>query len=125
MWKIMMTLVILTGTVMGQVPDFDSPHHPSRVLVRFKPGVPEIAKQQTHVTAGAVQVLEEYPTFDGLQLVEIPEGNVAETVMAYLDNPNVVNAAPDYERYPVAVCNSNDPYLLTGNYLWGLTTVPL
>jgi len=37
--------------------------------------------------------------------------------MAYLGDPNVLIAEPDYERYPVADCNSNDPYLLTGNYL--------
>jgi subtilisin family serine protease len=67
--------------------------------------------------------LEEYPAFDGLQLVEVPEGKVPEAVLGYLADSNVLNAEPDYERYPVSDCNSNDPYLLTGNYLWGLKKV--
>ena len=123
MRRTIMTMCILNTVALAQAPDFDSPHHPSRILVRFHPGVPEIAKQAAHATGGARWILEEYPAFEGLQLVEVAEGKVPEAVMGYLRNPNIMNAEPDYERYPVADCNSNDPYLLTGNNLWGLKKV--
>lgn len=118
------TICILNSAVLAQVPDFDSPLHPTRVLVRFQPGANQAVQQSAHDHAGAVKVLKEYPAFDGLQLVEVPQGKVPEAVMGYLGDPNILTAEPDYERYPVAVCNSNDYYLTPPHdVLWGIRKV--
>lgn len=121
--KIVTPLFLVTGA-LAQVADFEAPHHPSRVLVKFQPGANLAARQSAHENAGILQVLEEYSEFEGLQLVEVAKGAVEEAVKAYFDDPSVLHAEPDYDRYPAAVCNSNDPHLLsTDNRLWSIKKV--
>jgi hypothetical protein len=52
------TFLILNTLVLAYSPDFDSPHHPSRVLVQFQPGANQAARQSAHEDAGALQILE-------------------------------------------------------------------
>jgi len=63
--------LFLVARAGGQAPDFDAPHHPTHVLVRFKSAVPQNSKDKAHSDAGAYQVLQEYSAFEGLQLVEV------------------------------------------------------
>jgi len=76
--------------------------HPSRILVRFRPGRP-------------VDMLPATPSFRGLPgdrslfLVENPPGlSVRDTLARYRANPNVVYAEPDYIVHVVDV-PPNDP----------------
>jgi subtilisin family serine protease len=50
-------------------------------------------------SAGALRILHEYRVLSGLKLVEVPEGHVEDIVAAYLRNPDVLNAEPDYSLY--------------------------
>lgn len=125
MWKSIVIPLCLSTILLLELPEASASHHPSRVLVRFQSSANQAARSSAHEEAGAVQVLEEYESFEGLQLVEVPEGEVEEAVTAYLGNADVVTAGPDFERYPDTVCNPNDPLLVTAtpDPLWGLKKV--
>jgi subtilisin family serine protease len=89
--------------------------HPSRVLVRFKPGTTRAARQDAHAVAKSLHTLREYHAVSDLLLVEVPEGTVDEAVAAYRKNPNVLYAEPD-----CLICTDvipNDPDF---GLLWGL-----
>lgn len=126
MWKIyfLMIQVVLAASAEAEIPDFNVPHHPTRVLVQFKAEITQAAKDLSNSNAGALQVLEEYSAFNGLELVEVGDGKVPEAVIKYLADSNVLFAEPDYERYSTAECNSNDPHLLPPSiHLWGIKQV--
>lgn len=109
------TAPLLAADPRGHPPNFDAAHHPTRVLVRFKPGTTEGTRQGAHATALTQNVLQEYSVVPGLQLVEVPNGQVPAAVNAYRNNPNVLYAEPDYVIHLAAV--PNDAYF---SNLWGL-----
>ncbi len=103
---ILLTLgAFVPGTLVAQDPDAGVLYHPSRILVRFKPGAVAAAESAAHVQAQAVQVLQKCHNDEALQLVEVPMGTVLNAVAAYKANADVVDAQPDYifhtfERIP-------------------------
>ena len=102
------------------VPPHDSavwqtPHHPERLLVRFKPDANAAARQAAHMTAGARQTLKEYHTVSGLYLVEVPADTLETALEAYRDDPDVQYAQPD--QVIQALATPNDPFF---GQLWGL-----
>jgi subtilisin family serine protease len=95
------TVVVRGGVATTAAGPMGPAFHPSRVLVRFRPG-------------RAVAVLPGTPSFRNfpgtreLYLVETPPGlSVAEAVRRYRANPNVLYAEPDY--IVTAVGNPTDP----------------
>jgi hypothetical protein len=94
----------------------DVTYRSDRVLVRFAPGTVSSAKDSAHAQVQAVGVLREYTIVEGLQLVQVPEGQVLNAVVAYKANPNVLNAEPDY-LMPTADRIPGDQHF---NQLWGL-----
>lgn len=104
MFKIMIPSLILTSIALAQPPDLGPRYHSSRILVKFNPGVAQVAKGRALRAAGAVRVKKEYRLVKGLQVVEVPTGKVRDVVSAYLKNPNVEYAEPDYARFAAAYC---------------------
>jgi len=75
--------------------------HPSRVLVKFKPG----ATRNFHAQSGPIQ---QFKGDRDLYLVENPSGRSVETMLKfYGKNPNVEYAEPDFARDLIAI--PNDP----------------
>ncbi|MBI1825508.1 MAG: S8 family serine peptidase [Planctomycetes bacterium] len=110
----------VAGLAFGDLPDFNAPHHPTQILVRFQSGTSNQSKQTLHQTLGTGPVLREYSILSDLQLVQVPEGSVEDSVMAYLSDPSVLYAEPDYERSLGSVCNPNDPKF---SVQWGIAKV--
>jgi len=102
------------GSAYSQQPDPPERYHPSHVVVRFQAATVASAKDAAHAAAQAVGVLRDYHVVDGLQLVEVPEGYVANAIASYKQSPNVLYAEPDH-LMPVAETIPND---LSTN-LWG------
>ncbi|KEA63175.1 Protease precursor [Marinobacterium lacunae] len=75
---------------------------PDRVLVKFKPGA---AAQAREIPADA-QVIESIPQI-GVLVLQVPIGQVGNSLAALRRNPNVLYAEPDY--YRVLVVPSEDP----------------
>ncbi len=92
-----------------------APHHPSRLLVRFKPAVTREARQAAHQAAQVKEVLQEYHVVDGLQLVEVAEDRLSAALAAYQNHPAVRYAEPDYLVYADVIPND-------ANFgeLWGM-----
>jgi len=88
-------------------------------LVRFAPATVASAKDAAHAQAQAIGVLYEYTIVQGLQLVQVPDGQVLIAVAAYKANPNVLNAEPDY-LMPTADTIPQDSYFYQ---LWGLHNI--
>jgi len=78
----------------AQDPDAGVLYHPSQILVAFQPATVAAAKDAAHAAAQAVRVVREYHIVQGLQLVEIPEGQVQQALAAYRNNPTVLYAEP-------------------------------
>lgn len=91
-------LLSMASIATAQQPDFTIPHHPSRLVVKFKPGTAATAKTTAHVAAQHVNIKRDYKNtvLDGLQVIEVAEGKVQAAVTSYLANPNVLYAHPDY-----------------------------
>ena len=89
--------------------------HPERLLVRFKPGVTREGRQDAHDAAHVREILRDYHTVEGLQLVEVPKDELSAALAVYSGHPDVLYAEPDYVVYPTAV--PNDPDF---DQLWGL-----
>ena len=88
-------IVIVGGTVRGDLqPGID--YHPSRILVQFKPGSTAPVVAGAHAQVPGAAVIAEFHVFEGLQLVQVPEGQVFATAAAYAANPDVLYAGPDY-----------------------------
>ena len=95
-------------------PDFDAPHHPENLLVRFTAGASEQARQQAHSAFQATEV-KRFRHLSGLTLVKVPSAGLQAACTAYLNNPNVLYAEPDYEVF--FTDTPDDPLF---NELWGL-----
>ncbi len=90
-------------------------HAADHVLVRFKPGVPLSWQASVHAAVQA-QVLRDYSSIEGLQLVKLPPGlSVEDAIVQYSEQPDVLYAEPDYFIYPTATPNDT-----RFNELWGL-----
>ena len=89
--------------------------HPSRLLVRFRPGIARTDRQAVHRTAGAKGVLKEFRVVPGLQLVEMPEDGSSATLATYQSQPEVLYAEPDYCIWTTELPTDPDFSLL-----WGL-----
>lgn len=88
------------------------------VLVGFKPDVPESARAEARLAAGASaasRLTSLDPTAEKLSLR--PGLSVPQAIKALLRNPNIRYAEPDYVVTHAAL--SNDTYYTNGN-LWGL-----
>jgi len=89
--------------ILDQVPRFA----PDRVLVRFRPGTAASATGKAHRQAGG-RKLREIPGI-GVHIVEVPKGSVQRKINAYLANPNVEYAEPDFYRVLIEPDEGNDP----------------
>ena len=59
MFKIMIPSLMLASIALAQPPDSAPRYHSSRILVKFKPGVAQVAKGNALHAAGAVRVKKE------------------------------------------------------------------
>jgi subtilisin family serine protease len=97
---------------------------PSELLVQFKSGVPEAAKERALATVGAVSdevVLPAVQRRDAkgdLELVRIPLGlSVSQAIRGIVSDPVVEFAEPNWVYTHQTA--SNDPYFTSGQ-LWGM-----
>lgn len=67
---------------------------PNKILVKFRSSTDELTKQQVH-RANKASVVGEIKDL-GVQVLQIPDGRVNETVLAYANNAAVEYAEPDY-----------------------------
>jgi hypothetical protein len=92
-WAILTCLVALASLAKGQlVPGVD--YDPDRVFVRFRPEVVAASKTAAHSQAQGLTVLKEFSTLDGLQLIEVAQGEALNAVTSYAANPDVLYAEP-------------------------------
>jgi hypothetical protein len=102
-------------SVTARVADMlESDHHPTRVIVRFKEGADQVAREAAHRAAGTVP-LKSYRLVPGLMLVELSAGRLAAALTNYLNDDNVLYAEPDYVGYVSAI-----PSDLSFSTLWGM-----
>jgi len=109
---------VLGGGELGRPGKHWPEVHPSRVLVRFRPGVTRAAREDAHDQARSLRTIREFRAVGGLMLVEVPDGNVGETIEAYRKNPGILYAEPDYTVCADAIPNDPDFGLL-----WGLRNI--
>ena len=95
--------------------EIEGDHHPRQVLVRFEPGTARAAREAVHDAAKAVEVLKEYHIVSDLQLVQVAEDLLPESLVIYQSHPEVAYAEPDYFVYSTAV--PDDSFF---DELWGL-----
>ena len=69
--------------------EIEADHHSHQLLVRFEPGT-------TRAARGAVEVFKEYHVLSGLQLVQVAEERLAESLAIYQNQSDVRYAEPDY-----------------------------
>ncbi len=93
----------------------DFPHHPERILVRLDSGATAQNRSDLHASMGAV-LLKEYTIVEGLALVQVPPGTLAQKLFDYQSNPLVLSAEPDY-MLSVAAPPPNDQFYCSQ---WGL-----
>jgi len=100
------------------------PFAPDRVLVHFKPGTAASEVGKAHRQAGG-RSFKAIPGID-VQVVEVSDGTVLNTLARYRANPNVAYAEPDYYRVLVIPDEENYSPLFGGpdrDYFaeqWGL-----
>ncbi|UCE58774.1 MAG: S8 family serine peptidase [Phycisphaerales bacterium] len=91
------------------------PFHSERLLVRFASNTKRSERQKIHEAARAGKVLRDYHAVGGLQLVEVPEAELAHSLAVYNKHKDVLYAEPDYFIYPDTI--PDDPDF---GVLWGL-----
>src|SRR6266550_6956282 len=95
----------------------DRPHHPDRLIVKFKPGVDEALKEVVHAKADT----KLHKKFKKLPEIEVRQirgrKSLEEALAAYAGSGVVEYVEPDYEVTASVV--PNDPLYAQG-YLWQL-----
>jgi Fervidolysin N-terminal prodomain len=85
------------------------------LLVKFRPGVNDNAKTNTHRAAGGTRLNEIART--GLQRVRVTPGNETAAVARYRSNPNVLYAERNYVRtIPTPTSHTPGTELLPGDH---------
>jgi len=90
---------------------------PGKILVKFKAGTDEVTKQNIH-RANRAAVVQEIKQLD-VQVLQVPETRVNELVLAYVNNPAVEYAEPDYIATALEF-TPDDPKF---GEQWGMTTI--
>ncbi len=98
-----------------------APHHPGRVLVRFKPGTSVAAMQTASAGVDRAVAIQSFRCVDRLTLVRIPRGTISDALAAYRRNPNVLYAEPDYTVHALAIPNDASFSLQWGMHNTGQT----
>ena len=102
------------GAAGPGIPETVAEYAPDRVLVGFKPGTPVAASAAAHAAVGS-RVEGRIPQID-VEIVKIPSGRTVEgLIRAYLKNPNVAFAEPDYIVTATAI-TPDDPYYSNQQY---------
>lgn len=79
----LVVVVALVGSSWALAQEPASPYyHAAHLLVRFKPAIGAIARQEAHGRARGLRVLVNYHIVDGLQLVEVPHRKMRTAVNA-------------------------------------------
>jgi thermitase len=121
-FRMILFLSVILSMALFSYPAFGAPggqasdNVPDQILVKFKQGIPDVAKQQIHTTNQASVVGEIRQL--GVHVVRVPGGNVSERVQAYLNNPAVEYAEPDY--IATVFETPNDTYF---PQQWGMTKI--
>lgn len=89
---------------------------PDRILVKFKPVMPEELKAAVHQRQGGI-VVDIIPEID-VHVVQVPKNMVKEKIRAYWKEAPVEFVEPDHIAF--AIFTPNDPYF--GNQ-WGMTKI--
>src|SRR5689334_18302978 len=91
------TAALLRPPQKGVLPFQQSPSQPGEFLVKFRPGTPASSVAALHSQHQAEEIAE-VPGI-GVHRVKVPPGNsVNQLVQAYLHNPNVEYAEPNFIR---------------------------
>ncbi|MEW6273069.1 MAG: S8 family peptidase, partial [Thermodesulfobacteriota bacterium] len=117
-------LVLLALTLLAPEPGAGAPpgHAADEVLVRFRAGSDAAGRGALHAAAGA-QVVREFASVQGLQLVEVARGtSVARAVEQYGRSADVLYVEPNFSLTMLAT--PNDPSFVAGQ-LWGLDALPV
>lgn len=115
---VFMMVMLTTNTTSAQpLANLNIPHHPERLLMRFKPGIPDAERATVHQSIGA-QELRIFEAVDGLVLVKVPAAQLPTMLEHYSKNPNVLYVEPDYLGQPEGL--PNDPAFQSPNVLWGM-----
>ncbi|OGP93795.1 MAG: hypothetical protein A2157_12395 [Deltaproteobacteria bacterium RBG_16_47_11] len=116
---VMVTYVLLfISSASGQVVKPDDKekdkYKKGELIVKFKPGVPEEAKDKIHLKYESKK-LKKFPSIN-IEYVKLKESlTVEEAIALYLTNPEVEYAEPNF-LFSILIL-PNDPYF---NNLWGL-----
>jgi len=95
-------------------PAVDAPHVPGRIVIQFKEGINLASMAQLHARQNAV--VEKEIRQLKVQVVRVPEPNLAAAIAAYRADPRVEYAEPDYIAQ--VAYEPNDPSYSNGTQ-WG------
>lgn len=106
----MLVLLVFIGLAWSQNQPFEDhscrlPHAPDRILVKFKPVTHESMKTFLHRWHGGT-VIDVIPGLD-VHVVQIPKNRVRQELRAYLREPWIEYAEPDFVAH--AFFEPNDP----------------
>jgi serine protease len=96
---------------------------PHELLVRFKLQISKTQRAAV-LNARAARVIRYFAAVDIHHLRLPDDADVDEALQAFLSDPNVASAQPNYIRHVVAVAPPNDPAWLIG-YMWGLEKIQM
>ena len=120
--RIGVILGLIVGLLLFSAPTFAADQGNTQnfaldhILVKFKAGTNEVAKQEIHGRHGG-SVIDDVARLD-VQMVKIPAGKVQEKLGAYRSEKAVEFAEPDYVA--TAILTPNDTYF---SNQWGMTKI--
>lgn len=103
-------LCVLAAAVSWSPPtaragEFDLAYHPTRVIVQFQSGTTASAKQDAHAAIAGVRPFWQSSVISGLEVVEVPNGQVQASVLSYRRQPGVLWAEPSYRLTALDIPN--------------------
>lgn len=124
MWRFIIAAGLFLAVITGEAQTFINvwtndakPYRPDRILIQPKPATAAAALERFH-TRHNVRALMTFKRIRNLQVLEVPRGETAETLITTYQQSGLVEfAEPDYFVYPAAV--PNDPKFQDGT-LWAL-----